>query len=198
MCQFVETLRIDNGRACRLDLHDERMNRTRRAFWGSVPDLNIVDYLPAVSETGVFKCRVLYGKRIESVTVSAYSVRPVHTLQAVYTEEADYSYKWADRTVLNKLFDRRNGADDVLIVRNGLLTDTSITNVALYDGNAWFTPASPLLAGTQRAELLRRGVLHERDIALDGMYGYSEIMLFNAMIEFGRLRIPIDREHVWL
>ena len=45
-------------------------------------------------------------------------------------DEADYRYKSADRSLLDRLFALRGAADDVLIVRRGLITDTSIANVA--------------------------------------------------------------------
>ena len=52
-----------------------------------------------------------------------------------------------------------------LIVKDGYLTDTSIANIALYDGYTWFTPAHPLLRGTKRAELLNKQLIVEKDIA---------------------------------
>ena len=64
---------------------------------------------------------------------------------------------------LNSLFQIRQDKDDILIVKNGLLTDTSIANIALYDGNDWYTPLHPLLKGTKRAELLDKGVLKEKN-----------------------------------
>ena len=65
---------------------------------------------------------------------------------------------------MNSLFQIRQDKDDILIVKNGLLTDTSIANIALYDGNDWYTPLHPLLKGTKRAELLDKGVLKEKEI----------------------------------
>ena len=39
--------------------------------------------------------------------------------------------------------------DEILITRNGLLTDTSIANIALFNGKEWHTPKHPLLKGVQ-------------------------------------------------
>ena len=93
-----------------------------------------------------------------------YHVRPVHSLQLVVQDDIDYRYKQADRRVLDEAFALRDTADDVLIVRHGLLTDTSIANIALWDGCEWHTPAQPLLAGTQRRYLLDTGQIKETDI----------------------------------
>ena len=43
----------------------------------------------------------------------------------------DYTYKSAHREELNALYAQKGMADDILIVRNGYLTDTSISNIAL-------------------------------------------------------------------
>ena len=85
---------------------------------------------------------------------------------------------------------------DVLIVRNNLLTDTSIANVALEKEGVWYTPRTPLLKGTKRALLLEQGVLTECDIPSDVISSYSPIALFNAMIDFQSLVLEINRDTV--
>ena len=91
---------------------------------------------------------------------------------------------------LDSLFTRRGEADDILIVRNGLLTDTSIANIALWDGRQWHTPTRPLLKGTRRAELLDNGILTEHDIPVEKIWTYRKIRLFNAMLHFGEIELP--------
>ena len=73
---------------------------------------------------------------------------------------------------------------------NGLLTDTSIANIALWDGRQWHTPARPLLKGTRRAELLDNGILTEHDIPVEKIWTYRKIRLFNAMLHFGEIELP--------
>ena len=85
----------------------------------------------------------------------------------------------------------------MLIVRDGLLTDTSIANVALYDGHEWLTPTHPLLRGTKRAELLARKAIREADIPADSIFSYSKIALFNAMIDFEVLVMPINKSTIF-
>lgn len=77
----------------------------------------------------------------------------------------------------------------MLIVRNGRLTDTSIANVALWNGTEWHTPSFPLLKGTHRQRLLDEGRIVERDITVDDLSLYSRVRLFNAMISFGEIEI---------
>ena len=92
---------------------------------------------------------------------------------------------------LYSLYAQRETADDILVVRNGYLTDTSISNIALYDGNTWFTPSCPLLKGTKRAELLDKHLIQEKEILHTQLGSYFRIMLFNAMIDWGQIVIPI-------
>ena len=168
MCRFIETIRIEGGRAWNLDLHNRRMNATRAAVWGGVEPLRLEDVIHPGGYAGRTRCRVVYGRE----------------------DEADYRYKSADRSLLDRLFALRGAADDVLIVRRGLITDTSIANVALWDGTGWYTPSHPLLCGTRRASLLAQGVLAERDIPATEVGRYQKMRLFNAMIPFGEVELP--------
>lgn len=198
MCLFIETIRIENGVINHLDYHNERLNRTRAAFFHQLAPLNLVDYLRPPLEEGTFKCRVAYDHSVREVTYAPYLMRPVASLRLVVSDAIDYSYKSSDREALNRLFSQRGEADDVLIVRKQLLTDTSIANIALYDGRAWYTPEHPLLKGTQRAALLHRKLLQEADICVEQLFTYSHLALFNAMIDFGKIIIPICRESIVL
>lgn len=108
-------------------------------------------------------------------------------------DDIDYRYKQADRRVLDEAFALRDTADDVLIVRHGLLTDTSIANIALWDGCEWHTPAQPLLAGTQRRYLLDTGQIKETDIPVASLGNYRHIRLFNALIPFGEVELPVGQ-----
>ena len=80
------------------------------------------------------------------------------------------------------------------MVRDRLLTDTSIANIALWHEqyNRWYTPAHPLLRGTHRAALLRAGTIHEDTaLTLDRLSEFSRIRLFNAMLAWGEIELPV-------
>lgn len=193
MCLFIETLRIEDGQVWHASLHDRRMNDTRRAFFGPVPDLHIMDYLRPEAYTARTRCRLTYARDVIRVEYFPYYVRPVHSLQLVVQDDIDYRYKQADRCVLDEAFALRDTADDVLIVRHGLLTDTSIANIALWDGCEWHTPAQPLLAGIQRRYLLDTGQIKETDIPVASLGNYRHIRLFNALIPFGEVELPVGQ-----
>ena len=138
------------------------------------------------------------GKEVEEVTYAPYQMRQVSSLHLVVSDTIDYTYKSAHREELNALYAQKGMADDILIVRNGYLTDTSIANVALYDGDTWFTPAHPLLRGTKRSEFLDRQLIVEKDIPQICLKDYSHIMLFNAMIDWKHIILPINEKHLIL
>lgn len=83
---------------------------------------------------------------------------------------------------------QKNDADDILIVRHGLITDTSFSNILLLDGMQWVTPAEPLLAGTCRARLLQQQRIIAKTIHLEDLSKYSHFMLINAMRDFDLTR----------
>ena len=89
-----------------------------------------------------------------------------------------------DRKEIDKLFEKRGKADDILIVKNGFITDTSIANIAFFDGKKWFTPKTCLLRGTTRERLLKEKKIFEKDIRVEDIKRYKKIALLNAMIGF--------------
>lgn len=189
MCRYIETIRIEKGRLRNIAYHDRRMNEVRREVWGVDRSVSLETYIDASPYEERTRCRVTYGRDVESVEFFPYQIRPVHSLQLMRGGQIEYRRKRADRSELNALFACRGEADDVLIVRGGLLTDTSIANIALGDGTDWYTPASPLLEGTQRACLLDAGMIRPLDIHADDLSRFQKIRLFNAMIDFGEIEI---------
>lgn len=191
MCRFIETIRVDCGEVRNTAYHERRMNDTRTHFWPESPALQLAGYLPAIPGSGVHKLRIVYGQNgIEEVTCTPYTLRPVRSLALIQADDIDYACKSTDRSALNRLFARRGAYDDILIVRRHLLTDTSIANIALFDGSHWHTPQHPLLKGTKRAELLDKGILTEKDIRMEELPAYSTVRLFNAMIDWGEVELP--------
>lgn len=193
MCPFIETIRIRQGKACNLSYHNDRLNRTRNHFRPGCDRIELEEYLNLTAEMDGMRCRVVYDvDGIKEVGYAAYTMRPVRSLRLVYSDDIDYTYKSTDRDALNRLFACRGERDDVLIVRRGLLTDTSIANIALFDGKEWFTPQSPLLKGTCRSMLLDHGIIKEKDIRREELSSYLRVRLFNAMIEWGALEISTE------
>jgi 4-amino-4-deoxychorismate lyase len=166
--------------------------------------ISIPDYV----DNSVFKCRILYGKSVESVTFEKYIPKKVETLRLVDFSIAEtfledirnsekgrslvfdnYKYKYQNRELLNYLLNCRNDADDILIVKDGYLTDTSFSNIVLFKNGIWYTPDTFLLNGTCRQRLLHDKKIKEISISVDDLDDYDEIRLINAMIDIEQARI---------
>lgn len=190
MCRFIETIRIENGRLQHIEAHQLRMNRTRKAFFPGSQVIDLNQLLTPNKYLQRTRCRIEYDMEVQEVAYIPYAIRPVKSLKGMEANNLEYSFKKADRSRLNDLFNQKGEADDILIIRNNLLTDTSICNIALWNGTQWVTPAKPLLQGTMREKLLREGIIHPKDITLNDLAFYKKIRLFNAMIDFGEIELP--------
>ncbi|WP_370860777.1 aminotransferase class IV family protein [Parabacteroides faecis] len=191
MCPFIETIRIENGKAVNMAFHNYRFNRTRRDIFECNLPVNLADFIQPGEYTERTRCRVEYQEEVEKVEYLPYTIRPVNSLKIVTSDGLDYTYKSTDRQKLDELFGQRGEADDILIVRDGLLTDTSIANIALWDGSKWETPEVPLLEGTMRASLLGKEMIVPAAIRPQDLSRYSLIRLFNSMIGFGEIEFPV-------
>jgi len=108
----------------------------------------------------------------------------VHALKLIFNNEIQYDTKAAQRDALDGMYAQRGEGDDVLIIKNLLITDTTIANVAFYSNGVWITPKHPLLQGTTRARLLDEGKIIEADIHVSQLRSFSKVALLNAMIDF--------------
>ena len=184
MCLFIETICYEKGRFQQLELHNERLNLTRNHFYGSQPNLRLELFLsiPEYLKNEIVKCTVTYGSEIIGIEYNLYKIRPVNSLQMVIGEEINYAYKYSDRTKLNSLYQLRNQCDDILIIKDGLITDTSYANIILRQDDRWYSPLNPLLKGTRLSNYLLEervtpALLRPEDLSL-----FSEARIINAMI----------------
>ncbi len=180
---LFETLRIEDGRLMHLSWHNGRMNRCRREIFGAKEELDISKYVGNIPDRGVYRCKVYYTLYIESVDISPYLHTPLRIL-GVVEADMDYGCKYADRSFFEKLRALSPDMDDVVIVRDGLLSDTTTANIALQIDDEWFTPAKPLLEGTTRKRLLEEGRLRERDLHIGDLYDCDSLAVMNALRGF--------------
>jgi len=174
--KFIETLLVTD-KIENLELHNKRMNKTRKDFFSAKP-LNLQNYVKIIPNKRV---RVTYSKEIEKIEYFDLSKREFKSFKLVYSD-IDYHYKYADRTALNAL--KQPEFDEIIIIKDGFVTDTTISNLAFFNGKVWHTPKNPLLKGTKREELINKGLLIEKDIALSDIKKYKKFAMLNAVIGF--------------
>ncbi len=95
-----------------------------------------------------------------------------------------YPLKYTHRNELNALFEHRDICDDVLIVKDGILKDTTIANIALFIDGQWLTPQTPLLYGTTRERLIDEGFLIPAVLTPDHLSLAQKVAVMNAMVGF--------------
>jgi 4-amino-4-deoxychorismate lyase len=183
MCRFFETIRINDGRPQYLSWHESRLNLTRKKFWQGSPQISLKKMIkpPADLSVGLVRCKVIYGKEIESIEYSAYNLKTIRSLMIVTRDDIDYGHKFLDRASLEDLMARRANCDDIIIVKNGFVTDSSMANLIFFDGKDWVTPKNSLLPGTCRARLLSEGVIREKKIRPEEVNRFIGVKLINAM-----------------
>lgn len=177
MPRLLETIHISNGEALHLDYHQARVDRSRQI-------LGFTDSLPlelTPPDKGEFRCRVVYEKEIETIEYIPYQRKKVRSLKCVHSN-INYDLKYEDRSALNALISP--DADDIIIIKNDLVTDTSIANLCFFDGKEWLTPKTPLLHGTTRQRLLDEYRIKCADIHYKTIMDYEKIALMNAMTDF--------------
>lgn len=183
--QFIEVVKVYNGEFVHPQPHIERVAQTTIRFFSRPLKLVLTNSLiPPNMRHGVVKCRIVYNSKVISIEFEPYTARDIKTLALIESHSIDYRYKYLNRNAINRLWAQRNGCDDILIVKNSLITDTSFTNVVLKDleGNL-YTPTSTLLPGLKRQELLEREVVREKRISVHELQEYKGIYLINTMLD---------------
>ena len=188
MSLFLETIRIKNGRLKNIESHNLRMNKCRNVHFHEIRDLDLngAITIPLEFQKGLVKCRVLYDRNIVKVEFEHYIFKNPRTFRLLNADSVDYSFKYADRNNLDNLFKTKGLADDIIMIKDGLLTDSYYANIALYKNRIWYSPKTPLLAGTQRARLIQNEKLVLRDIVVSELFEFEKIKIFNAMIPFSQ------------
>jgi len=195
MSRLVESLQLKNGRLINAEYHNMRMRYSRRDLFHLDEDIDLKKEIavPREFRSGLYKCRVVYDENIDTVEFIPYEIKKIRSLKIVYSE-IDYSYKFEDRSELKEMYSKREDFDDILIVKNNLITDTSSANIVFLKETKWYTPASPLLKGTKRQKLLDDKIIFEEEITENDIKYYSKAYLINAMIDIGD--VPIDMENI--
>jgi 4-amino-4-deoxychorismate lyase len=188
MSLLFETIKVVNKKLHNVSFHNERMNRSRYDLFGLNNELNLTEQIeiPEDISKDAYKCKVIYSDTIKDVEFRKYNPRKISQLRLVVNDDISYSYKYLDRKPLDDLVieNCRDENQDILVVKNGRVTDTSYCNVVLFDGKEWHTPKFPLLKGTKRAKLIYEKRIIEKDIMIEDLMNCKKIILINAMLDF--------------
>lgn len=194
MFPLLETIRLEDGHYRSLVYHEQRMRRALRDICHTDTDISLESLLRGHSrpESGLYRCRLLYDADSHLVEFAPYLARPVRSLRMIIDDTLSYAHKYCDRSALERHFDRRGDADDVLIIQNGMVTDTTYANIAFRKGSDWFTPSTCLLRGTMRQQLLDQGKVREDRISVKDVVNFESFRIINAMLMFDAPEVSVQ------
>ena len=188
--EFFETICVVDGKHLNVDYHQARYEKTLKSF--SIYNFEKLESFFETPLSGLYRCKIIYDVHsIKNIEYFKYTKREINSLKLIEDNIIDYSLKSTNRQDLDELYKQKDTCDDILVVKNGYITDTSIANIALYKDGFWYTPKKTLLDGTTRQRYLDNSKLVLKDIAVDELGSYTKIALLNAMIDFDI--IPLNK-----
>lgn len=195
MSRFIESIKVEDQNIFLKELHQKRMNDTFSNF-GKVCKIDIYNLFLNLEhdEDGLYKFRIEYDLENNFKTqIIPYAISELGDFELVIDNEIDYSFKSADRTQLQKMKDKSH-ADEIIIVKNNQITDTSYSNLLFLKDKTWFTPKSYLLNGVMRQNLLQLKEIQEIEITLDNIKEFTHFQLINALNDFDDMFVyPIEK-----
>ena len=195
MYPLFETICVKNRVAQNFEWHQKRYETSYERLYSKTPGENLGTnlYIPEEFAHGLCKLRIRYNESDKKHEFEKYVPGKVKTLKLVKADDLTYELKYSDRKKLNDLLRLKKSCDDILIGKNGKITDTSYANIVFTDGKKWFTPTTPLLEGTCRARLLAEGTIQAMDISVKNLWRFKGFNLINAMNDLDKNRfIGID------
>ncbi|CAA7388759.1 aminotransferase class IV [Chryseobacterium fistulae] len=195
MYQFIESIKVEDQEVFLLEFHQKRVNQTFSHF-GREDSIDLAKIYKSLKhkEDGLFKLRIAYDldKKIRTQMIP-YAIPEILDFQLIENNTFDYSFKFEDRKELEKMKTKAK-AEEIIIVKNNHITDTSFSNLLFRKGKDWYTPKSYLLNGIQRQSLLKRKEIKEIEITLQNIMEFSHFQIINALNDFDDMFIyPIDR-----
>lgn len=192
MFRFIETIRIENGIVMNAEYHNARIARTYDDFFSGRKAFEISDLKCEIRPVAQKqRLRIVYSQDGYECVLDEYKARKIETAAAVECPGAVYSYKFENRMMFESLQVR--GFDEVIVIRDGMVTDSSFSNLLFYDSGRWYTPDTFLLNGTMRQKLLAEKKITESRIGVRDIRHYEKISFVNAMLDPGESCISTNR-----
>jgi len=183
--EFIETLLVKDGEIQNLKYHLKRMEKTYNYFKWKMENgkWKIDDELKM--ENGKWRIRITYNQHgIQKIEIYPIKERIFKKFKIVKIN-FDYKFKYKNRNSFSILhYPFSIDIDELILVKNNLITDSTISNLAFFTGKEWITPKFPLLKGTKREELIQKGFLKETNIHISDLKYFKKIAMINAILGF--------------
>lgn len=194
MSLLIESIKLLDGKFHNLFYHEQRMLRSLRMLCGSNEDFQLEKFLTekAYPKQGLYKCRIVYDDNSKETTFIPYEPKTIKRLKIIEHDSISYELKFVNRKTINRLFDLRGECDDILIIKRGMVTDCSYSNIVFRKGKSWCTPWSALLKGTMRQNLIDNNFIQQEEIHKKDIRSFDTFKIINAMLEFDSPEIEVS------
>jgi 4-amino-4-deoxychorismate lyase len=196
MYPLIETIKIVDGIPQNLKWHQLRFTSSISQYYGKRSTYKLEDLLlvPEEYSVGIVKARFSYNAAEYLWKFEPYVLQEINSLKIIYDDNIDYKLKYSDRSDLKNLYQKKGECDDILIVKKGMITDTSYCNIVFFDGTNWITSRFPLLKGTCRERLLHQKKIQEEIIKPDQLDSFKSFKLINAMRDLNDIKaLPVSQ-----
>lgn len=186
MSQFFESIQLNDGLICNLNQHQVRVSRTLKAFGMPENNIELAEIIKTIPlpPKGLYKLRISYGLEGNfHFEIQPYQYKKVLNFALMDIEGQEYDFKFENREWINDVL-KQSRKDEVIMHAAGFVKDSSYANIVFFDGTQWYTPAEPLLEGTQRARLLKEGIIQAKAIHIDELDSFHSFKLINAMLDW--------------
>ena len=193
MFPLFETIKIQHQKVFLFEDHWARMKHSIKALSGRdlQIELNEKIILQAIKNDDLFKCRILYNDQEYQVEISRYQKRHIEKIVFIHDDDISYPLKFTAKNCFVKHTKNLPATTEPIFVVDGFLTDSSYSNIALWNGNEWHTPKEPLFFGVRRNVLLNENLLVAKNISINDMHQYQKISFINAMLDLEELEINL-------
>ena len=195
MSRFIESIKVEDQKIFLVELHQKRMNETFSHFGKSCKiDIKSLFLNLEHDEDGLYKFRIEYDLDNNfKMQILPHAISEHNDFEMVIDNEIDYHFKSADRMQFQKLKEK-SGAEEIIIIKENQITDTSYSNLLFLKDKTWFTPKTYLLNGVMRQSLLASKKIKETEVTIENIKEYSHFQLINAMNDFDEMFIyPIEK-----
>jgi len=182
MSLFLESIYVKNRLAPLISYHQTRYQACLNAHFPKANCVNLMDFLAhAPADNQVYKLRIIYSNKIEKFEFIPYYQKEITSLVAIEDKSISYQWKYANRRVFVDLKSNFSKHTELIITQNGLITDSSYSNLVFEKSGKFFTPEKPLLKGVQRQFLLDQQLIIPSTIHKNEITDYDFVYLINAM-----------------
>jgi len=181
MYQLLESIKIENGIIINQEYHQRRIDDSAKKLNQNKFELAEI-LIPQEYKLGVYKMRIIYSNKIEEIDFQEYQIKKIECLKLVENDNINYNFKFLNRIEIENLLIQKGNCDDIIIAKNGEITDTSYSNLVFIKNGEYFTPINPLLKGTKREYFINEKILNPILIKPRDIDRFEYCKIINAMI----------------